>query len=298
MKLAPHPFTLRQWQYAIAVADELSFRRAAIRCHVSQPALSAQVASLEGALGLRLFERTQRRVSVTVAGAPLLARARALLVDADALAAAARAADPFVGTLRLGVIPTVAPYLLPSAAPTLRAAFPRLTVWWREEKTEVLAALLRAGELDAALVAVVPEVEAFERAVVREDEFVLAMPKGHALAGAGPLRSGALDGALVLLLDDGHCFRDQALAVCARANAQELGFRATSLSTLAQMVAGGAGVTLLPQIAVATEAARAALVVRRFVDPPPSRTLALIWRRASALGDALREVANRLAEPG
>lgn len=294
MNHAPHPFTLRQLQYVVAVAEERSFRKAAARCHVSQPALSVQVAQVEEGLGVRLFERGPRKVMVTAAGEPLVERARALLLAADDLLALGRASDPLVGTLRLGIIPTIAPYLLPEAAPRLRARWPALSILWREDKTPNLLAALRDGELDGVLLADVPECEGLARALVADDPFLLAVPPGHALAGEGPVPRLALDGADVLLLDDGHCFRDQALEVCSHANAHELSFRATSLSTLAQMVAGGAGVTLLPQLAVATEAQRAHLQVRPFADPAPSRTIILAWRPASPLGDALGALAEAL----
>jgi LysR family hydrogen peroxide-inducible transcriptional activator len=154
MQFAPHPCTLRQLQYAVAVAEALSFRRAAERCRVSQPALSAQVAELESALGVALFERDRRRVIVTPAGAKLLARARGLLVDADDLVEAARrVGDPFSGTLRVGVIPTLSPYLLPSVVPAIRSAHPKLAVQWVEERTHVLVASLEGGSLDAAILA-------------------------------------------------------------------------------------------------------------------------------------------------
>lgn len=154
MSSGPHPFTLRQLQYVVAVADTLSFRKAAERCHVSQPSLSAQLAQLEAAMSVRLFERHKKRVLPTSAGTALIERARRLLLDADELVLAARrASDPLSGTLSIGVIPTIAPYLLPSVAPALRKAFPKLSIAWIEDKTEPLAKRLAHGTLDAALVA-------------------------------------------------------------------------------------------------------------------------------------------------
>ena len=295
---APHPFTLRQLQYVVAVADALSFRRAAERCHVSQPSLSAQLAALEEAVGARLFERDRRRVLVTAAGAELVERARRVLREADDLVAAARrAGDPLAGTLTIGVIPTISPYLLPSAAPALRAAYPRLTTRWVEDKTPVLVQRLAAGALDAALLALEADIGEVECAIVARDPFLLAARPDHPLAARrSPVTQADLRDAEVLLLDDGHCFREQAMAVCSRARARELEFRATSLSTLAQMVAGGAGVTLLPALAVSTEAERAGLRTRRFAAPAPSRTLALVWRRRSPLGPALTRVAGTIRE--
>jgi len=296
VKLAPHPITLRQLQYVVAVAEHRSFRRAARACGVSQPSLSAQVAQLEDALGVPLFERGRGGVVVTAAGQVLLPRARALLLGADGLVDdAARLADPLAGPLRLGIIPTLGPYLLPELAPALRAALPRLEQVWVEDKTEALVRLLGAGELDGALVALEADLPELEHEIIGVDPFVLALPAAHPLARArGPVTIDALDGERVLLLDDGHCFRNQALAVCAKAGAQELSLRATSLPTLAQMVAGGAGVTLLPRMAVALENRRGDLRIRRFAAPPPARTLALAWRRGSAQARTLRPVAEVL----
>jgi LysR family hydrogen peroxide-inducible transcriptional activator len=294
MKLEPHAFTLRQLQYAVAVAESLSFRKAAELCHVSQPSLSAQLAQLEDALGMRLFERDRRRVLVTAAGRELVERARLILRETDDLIELARrTSDPLAGTLRIGVIPTLSPYLLPRLTPALHAAYPHLTVLWVEEKTEVLLRNLEAGALDAALLALEADIGDVERDVIGLDAFVLATPVGHPLgAKAFPARAAELRDANVLLLDDGHCFREQALAFCSGARAHELEFRATSLTTLAQMVAGGAGVTLLPEIAVPTEAKRAGLSIRRFTQPAPKRTIALVWRKRSPLGPALRKLAT------
>jgi len=294
--LGAHPFTLRQLQYAVAVAESLSFRGAAERCHVSQPSLSAQIAELEAALGVALFERDRRRVLVTAAGKPLLERARRLLVEAQDLVGAARhAGDPLVGTLRIGVLPTISPYLLPTATPALRAAYPHLTTRWVEDKTAVLARALEHGALDAALLALEAELGDVEHAVVANDPFVLATrPDDPLAARSSPARPAELRQAQVLLLDEGHCFREQALAYCSSARVRELEFRATGLTTVAQMVAGGVGVTLLPQLAVATEAQRARLHVRAFARPVPHRTIALVWRRRSPMADALRKIAGTL----
>jgi LysR family transcriptional regulator, hydrogen peroxide-inducible genes activator len=292
----PPPFTLRQLQYVVAVADTLSFSRAAAACHVAQPSLSAQVAQVEGALGVRLFERDRRRVLPTAAGRALVGRARRLLVEAGDLAGAmAQARDPLAGPLRLGLIPTVAPYLLPAATPLLRRAFPRLTALWREDRTAALVDQLEAGALDAILVALEAELPALEHAEVAVDPFVLATRRGDPLGHGAAVGRSELRGAEVLVLDDGHCFRDQVLSFCARGRVREGEFRATSLATLAQLVAGGVGVTLLPALAVPTEAARAHLKIRRFAAPAPFRTIALAWRPRSSLGPALRQVAEVLA---
>ncbi len=294
MNLGPHPFTLRQLQYAAAVAASLSFRKAAERCHVSQPSLSAQLAQLEEAVGVRLFERDRRRVLVTAAGRALIERARRILRETDDLVELARrSGDPLAGTLRIGVIQTISAYLLPRLTAALRQAYPRLTVLWVEDKTEILMRSLEGGTLDAALLAIEADIGDVEREIIGPDPFVLATPVGHPLgAKASPAKASELRGASVLLLDDGHCFREQALAICSGARAHEHEFRATSLSTLAQVVAGGAGVTLLPELAVATESKRAELAIRPFAQPAPKRTIALVWRRRTPLGPALRQLAT------
>jgi len=296
--LAPLPYSLRQLQYAVAVAEALSFRKAAARCHVSQPSLSTQLAQLEGSLGVRLFERDRRRVLVTPAGRQLLDRARRVLVEgADLLASARQAADPLAGTLRIGVIPNISSYLLPAASRALRAAYPKLSVVWVEDKTPVLVRQLESGAIEAALLALEAELGEVEHAEIARDTFVLATPVGHPLTAHPGLASpDELRNAEVLLLDDGHCFRDQTLAFCARSEVRELEFRATSLSTLAQMVAAGTGVTLLPELSVETECRRARLAVRRFAEPAPGRTIALIWRPRSPLAEPLRRIAATMRD--
>jgi LysR family transcriptional regulator, hydrogen peroxide-inducible genes activator len=263
---------------------------------VSQPSLSAQLAELESALGVRMFERDRRRVLLTDAGRDLLERARRILGEADGLREAAkRVGDPLSASMRIGVIPTISPYLLPRISPVLRREFPRMKIHWVEEKTSVLVAALNQGTLDAVLLALEAEIGKVEHSIIATDPFVLATPRNHSL---GMKKSDAsaeeLHDVGVLLLDDGHCFREQALDFCQKSKAQELEFRATSLSTLAQMVASGEGVTLLPELSVATEGKRADLKIRKFLKPPPHRTIGLIWRKGSALGDTLQKVADSI----
>jgi len=289
-------FTLRQLQYFVAVAETGSFSKAAVRCFVSQPSLSAQLAELEAALGVALIERGRGRVAPTKAGRVLLARAQALLVGAEDLRAAARDfVDPLAGDLRIGVIPTLSPYLLPVLAPAIKRDWPRLTLQWTEDKTAVLAAELDAGRLDAALLALEADLGRVEHAVIGEDRFMLATRLGDPLGSRRkPLARDELKGAPLLLLDEGHCLRDQALSFCARARPRELDYRATSLATLVQMVAAGQGVTLLPALAAPVEATRAGLQLREFAAPAPHRTIALVWRRHSPLAGALEKLAATL----
>ena len=295
--MGPHPFSLRQLQYAVAVADTGGFRRAAAQCRVSQPSLSAQVAQLEQALGARLFERGQRKVLLTAAGADLLPRARQLLTLADDLVAgAARLSDPFCGTLRIGVIPTISPYLLPEVAPALGARFPRLTLHWSEDRTEPLLRSLREGRIDAALLARVPGMQGLAQEPIAREPFVLAgAPSQPLLKSRKPVRLAELQGASLLLLEDGHCFREQALAVCAGGRAQEAGYRATSLATLARVAASGAGVTLLPSLSLAVENRHGELATRRFTQPEPARELVLAFRAQSPLAAAFRDLAAAMA---
>jgi LysR family hydrogen peroxide-inducible transcriptional activator len=287
--------SLRQLQYVVAVADTLGFHNAAARCHVSQPTLSAQVQQVESVLGVRIFERDRRRVLVTSAGAEIVARARRVLVEAgDLLAAATRLREPFAGTLRVGVIPTIAPYLLPEIMPRVQAKYPKLALVFREEKTADIVRALAEGALDAGLLALEADLGECAHAEIATDTFVAALPKGHPLARKKRLEPADLEGENVLLLEEGHCFRDQALALCSRAGATETPFRATSLATLAQMVSSGVGVTLLPSLAVPVENRRGQLEVRPFVKPAPGRTLALIWRPTSPFAAVFTDLAGTL----
>ena len=294
--LAALPVSLRQLQYIVAIAAHGSFRRAAEACHVAQPSLSAQVAVAEQALGVQLFERTGRRVRVPPAAAPLVAQARRILVAAGDLQELARQrADPFRGTLRLGVIPTICPYLLPDIARPLTRACPDLTIEWSEERTARLVEQVKEGAIDGAVLALEADLRGLAHEPLGWDPFFLAAAPGHPLArGKKPLTPDVLDGARVFLLDDGHCFRDQALQLCARSGARETGFRATSLATLVQMVSASGGVTLLPAIALPVENRRGQLIVRPFAAPGPGRTLALAWRRGSALRAPLVRIAGTM----
>ena len=288
--------SLRQLEYVVAVADTRGFRRAAERCGVSQPTLSAQIQQLESVLGVTLFERDRAGVLVTTVGEEVVARARRVLIETeDLVSAATRARDPFKGTFRVGVIPTIAPYYLPEVTQLLAKEYPELRLVLREEKTEDTVRDLWAGALDAGLVALEADLGDLEHAEVLRDPFVLALPKGHRLAKKKKVSQKDLDDEQVLLLEDGHCMRAQALAVCNQAGAKEMDLRATSLATLVQMVAGGSAVTLLPLLAVSVENRRAQLEIREFTSPIPGRTLALVWRPQSPFADAFRATAATLA---
>ncbi len=288
--------SLRQLQYIVAVADLGGFRRAADACGVAQPSLSVQVAQAERALGVQIFERGRRTIGVSRAGAAIVDQARGVLIAARDLGDLARqVADPFHGTLRLGVIPTVGPYLLPDITPALARVFPHLKLQWTESRTADLVHAVRTGGLDCALLALEADVGGLEHEILGRDPFVLAASARHPLVQpASPASAAVLDGASVLLLDDGHCFREQALNFCAQSGATEQSFRATSLATLVQMVSAGTSVTLLPSLAVPVENRRGQLRIRRFASPEPGRTLALAWRHGSALRKPLSALADTI----
>ena len=290
---------LRDLQYLVALAEQRHFGKAAAACFVSQPTLSMQIRKLEEELGVALFERAPRKVMLTPAGEDIVARARRVLAEVEQMKEAARRSrDPEAGSLRLGVFPTLGPYLLPHVVPQLRERFPQLALLLVEEKSDVLLERLRAGRLDAALLALPIDDDQLHAHFLFEEPFVLAAPAQHPLAQLPVLTLDALSDETLLLLEDGHCLRDQALDVCRLSGAQEKsGFRATSLETLRQMVAAGAGVTLLPALAVHAPVAQPRNIrLVPFRDPPPSRRIALVWRRSSALDGFLRTLADAIGE--
>jgi LysR family hydrogen peroxide-inducible transcriptional activator len=276
--------SIRQLESLVAVAETGSFRRAASSLGISQPALSAQVQAAEQVLGIQVFERDRRSVLITPAGEDVVGRAREALIAIDAVGdAARRRGEPLVGSLRLGVIPTIAPYWLPALLPEVHRRFPKLELILREDQTARLVALLSAGQLEIALLAI-PVPGDFTTATIAREGFVAAAPRGAALAKhRGKLTEDDLDTQRVLLLEDGHCLRDQALAVCKRAGAVEaMEVRGTSLPTLVQMVAGGLGVTLLPEASATTLVPKhGPVVLAEFAKPVPGRTIGLAWRTSS-----------------
>ncbi len=276
--------TLRQLEYLTTLAELRSFHRAAEACHVSQPALSTQIRKLENQLGVDLFERNQRMVMVTSAGEEMVRRAHSLLNGTNDLVEAARSLSlPMSGTLRLGVIPTIAPYFLPRVLPQLHDMYPDLRLLLYEEKTDVLVRLLNEGKLDLALLALGVELGDLETVALFDDPFVLAVPEHHRLGSKKMVREADLFDEEVLLLEDGHCLRDQVWPVCEQGGASELGdFRASSLITLTQMVSSGVGITLLPEMSIEVEAGRSeGIRLCRFKRPEPFRSIGLAWRRSA-----------------
>lgn len=299
--MLPIPFTLRQLQYVREVARTRNFHRAAEACAVAQPSLSAQIAGLEEALGTPLFERGRKGVLLTAAGEALLPRIEALLRDAaDVETLARRYGNPLEGPLRLGVIPTLAPYLLPALAPRLKACAPRLMPLWTEDQTARLVAALQAGTLDGAVLALEADLGDLETLPFAFDPFVACLPSQHPLAAiSGPLSLSDIPEGTLLLLAEGHCLRAQALAACGDRVTETQGYRATSLSTLVQVVASGLGITLLPTLAAETETRRADVVLRPLTAPAPGRTLGLAWRSGSPLGAPLRSLLSAFRDlPG
>jgi LysR family hydrogen peroxide-inducible transcriptional activator len=287
----------RQLEYVVAVAEHGSFRKAATSLRVTQPALSALIAQLERDLGAQIFERDRRKVLVTPAGEAIVANARRALGTLDELVETAGGSrEPLTGTVRLGVIPTVAPYLLPVALPAVRAAFPRLRLVLREDQTGRILAELDAGRLDAVVIAT-PVPGDLAIAEMYREEFLLAAPTGHRLLARRRLHERDLEGETTLLLEDGHCLREQALAVCRVAGAPEATeLRATSLATLVPMVAGGLGVTLLPEMAAPSLISKRGGVGVAAFGEHPGRTIGLAWRMSSARGREFRMLADRIAD--
>jgi len=287
---------LRDLHYLLALAEHRHFGRAAEASFVSQPTLSTQIKKLEEELGVALVERTPRKILLTETGREIARRARAVLAEVEEIKAIAqRTRDPEAGTLRLGIFPTLSPYLLPHVIPLLRERFPRLELLLTEEKTEHVIHMLREGALDAGILALPVHEDSLHSEFLFEEPFVLAVPDHHPLAGhRNRLKLHDLANEKLLLLEDGHCLRDQALEVCQLAGAGEkTGFRATSLETLRQMVAANVGITLLPTLATKPPVARTDNVhLIEFAGHAPSRRIAMVWRKSSSMAGFLKRLAG------
>lgn len=284
--------TIKQLRYVEALAHHGHFGHAAAACNVTQPALSMQIKEMEQAFGLPLFERMPRDVRLTGFGETVLARAKDILRAVDELDDLARAArGSLVGRLRLGVIPTIAPYLLPRIIGALGLHYPQIDLHIRETLTPRLLEDLSAGRLDAAILALPVSEPTLTEIPLHDEDFVLVRPKEDA---DKPVPDGeALAQMRLLLLEEGHCFRDQALSFCnVRTNLPREGLDGSSLSTLVQMVGAGIGVTLIPDMAVEVETRSAAVAVARFPQATPKRTIGMVWRRASPLSGQLEGMAD------
>ncbi|WP_297619849.1 hydrogen peroxide-inducible genes activator [Nocardia sp.] len=286
--------TLSQLRAFVAIAEYRHFGTAAARLSVSQPTLSQALASLENGLGLQLIERSTRRVLVTPAGKRLLAQAMATLEAADRFVASA-AGSGLGGTMRLGIIPTVAPYVLPRLLPELHKQLPTLVPHVIEDQTARLVDGLRSGVLDVALLALPADATGLVELPLYTEEFVLVIPRGHQFAGRTDLKPSDLDALPLLLLDEGHCLRDQTLDLCRTHDAHPGAVgdtRAASLATVVQCVAGDLGVTLIPEMAVESETSRGTLDIARFAAPAPGRRLGLAYRTSTARGEDYERLAE------
>ncbi|MEO6969107.1 MAG: DNA-binding transcriptional regulator OxyR [Rhodanobacteraceae bacterium] len=286
---------LRDLRYLVALAEHRHFGRAAAASFVSQPTLSTQIRKLEDELGVTLVERAPRKVLLTEVGREIVARAHDVLNEVEQIRAIARRThDPEAGTVRLGIFPTLGPYLLPHVVPEIRERFPKLELLLVEEKTEEVLKRLREGKLDAGILALPIHDDTLHAEFLFEEPFMLAVPAEHPLASKSALKLSDLEDERLLLLEDGHCLREQALEVCRMTGAGEkTGFRATSLETLRQMVAAGVGITLLPVLAVKPPIVQAGNVrLVEFHGRAPRRRIAMLWRRSSALAPFLKNLAR------
>ena len=286
---------LRDLEYLLALHDVRHFRKAAERCFVSQPTLSGQIRKLEDELAITLIERDTRNVMFTQSGEAIVDHARLILAEVKRLKDTAQAfRDPMAGELRMGLIPTVAPYLLPKIMPNLFRNCPNLSWRLEEQQTHVLLNMLRDGELDALILPWLPDMQGFGRIRLYDEPLWLASASEHKLNQYDEVRLEQLDGEMVLMLEDGHCLRDQALGYCFSAGAKEDGtFRATSLETLRHMVGTGRGVTLMPYLAIDPQRMSTGMLsYRPFVAPQPVREIALVYRRGSSRIRTLHAIAD------
>ena len=292
--------TLRQLHYLKLLVEHGSFSRAADAAHVTQPTLSAGIQELERTLGAPVVDRARSGVILTPVGEEAVRRAQDILARAEDMVQAARSAGrPLAGRFRLGVIPTVAPFMLPKALPALRMRFPELRLFLREDLTGKLIAGLKSGALDAAIIALPYEAVGIETAPVLDDELLAAFPANHAMTAQRTVTAAALEAADLILLEDGHCLRDHALSAChldpPRAGESEGGFAATSLATLVQMVGSGLGVSLVPRMAVDAGLMDAAPVATRSLTEAASRQIVIAWRAGSSRGAEAKLLAATLS---
>jgi LysR family hydrogen peroxide-inducible transcriptional activator len=284
---------LRDLRYFVALADARHFGKAAERSFVSQPTLSAQIKKLENYLGVQLIERQPRKVTLTETGLKILPLARRILQESEEIVSLARHEhDPLSGKLKMALIPTIGPYLLPLVTRRLRKQLPRLKLMLYEYQTESLLERLRNGDIELGILALPMPHEGLETRDLYEEPFTVAVPNQHPLAKKANVKLDDLDGENLLLLEDGHCLRDQALDVCSKINVKESeDYRATSLETLRQMVAAGLGITLLPQLATRGPfGSGQGLAVKTFARPVPTRTVGAVWRKSSARLEAINAI--------
>lgn len=298
--------TLRQMRYFEALATTRHFGRAAELVHISQPALSAQIMEMEDYLGAKLVERARAQTILTRTGEEVLAHIRTILQEVDRLEQAARKdGGPLEGLVRIGIIPTVAPYLVPQFIPYLRAHYPSVEIELKEAVTDRLIADLSDGRLDAVIAALPLEAEGIETRPLMTDRFFMAVAENGDEVLMSPLTENEVNVDRLLLLEEGHCLRDQALAVCSAGKRSLVNFGATSMATLLQMVSHDMGMTLIPEMAIPTETSRNSIRILPFAEPQPSRQIGLAWRRShhrskdmDALAMAIIAVAPHAPQPG
>lgn len=285
---------LRDLQYLVAVAELQHFGKAAKACFVSQPTLSAQLKKLEQYLNAQLVERSGKQVITTPVGQAIVAKAQIILQHVEDIRQIAKyASDPEAGLLRIGVIPTLGPYLLPHIVPLLRKHFPKLELLLYEDKTARILEKVKQGQLDVIILALPVENEGLSQVELFDEKFMVALSKNHPCCHKQALTLSDIENEMLLLLEDGHCLRDQALEVCSNINVKKnVGFSATSLETLRQMVAAEVGITLLPELAVELQVAnQEAIVIRPFVEPQPVRSIGMLWRKTSARQETMNKIA-------
>jgi LysR family transcriptional regulator, hydrogen peroxide-inducible genes activator len=288
---------LKDLQYLVAVADTRHFGRAAERSFVSQPTLSAQLKKLEAYLGVQLIERAPKRVQLTPAGEEIVERARLILDASDEIVELARGhRDPLAGRVRLALLPTIGPYLLPIVAARLRKQLPRLELMLYEYQTDLMLEKLHAGEIDVGILALPVLLDGLDSYPLYREPFTVALPAGHRLTQRSSIKVEDLAHETLLLLEDGHCLRDQALDICSGTDVHEKqDFRATSLETLRQMVAAGVGVTLLPELAGRGAYGNArGVTIKPFAKPVPTRNIGAVWRKSSARRPAILALCKQI----
>jgi LysR family hydrogen peroxide-inducible transcriptional activator len=288
---------LKDLRYLVAVADTRHFGRAAERSFVSQPTLSAQLKKLEDYLGVQLVERAPKRVSLTAAGEEIVERARRILEAGDEIVELAKGhRDPLAGRLKIALLPTIGPYLLPNVAARLRKQLPRLELMLYEYQTDPMLEKLHSGEIDVGILALPVQADGLDSYELYKEPFTVALPSNHRLASRQSIKLEDLSSETLLLLEDGHCLRDQALDICSSTGMHERqDFRATSLETLRQMVAAGVGITLLPELAGRGAYGNArGVTIKPFVKPVPTRTIGAVWRRSSARREAIMALAKQI----
>lgn len=288
----------RDLEYLVALEELKHFRKAAEKCFISQPTLSGQIRKLEDELNVQLMERSSRKVIFTQAGMDIVEQAKTILLQAKTLKEIAKSHKaPMQGRLHIGLIPTVAPYLLPLIIPVIKKQFPELELYLHENQTSILLKQLQEGELDCLLLALLPDMESFQPAPLYDEPLELALAETHQWANKNSIELDELSGQRLLMLEDGHCLRDQAMGFCFAAGAvEDNSFKATSLETLRHMVGADSGLTLFPQLAIPESRSQSGIKYIPFNDPVPFRTIGLLSRKNSVRKICFEQLAKLIAQ--